>query len=399
MEERLHKVIARAGIASRREAEKLIEAGRVTVNGTVIREHGHKVDPETDEIRVDTVPIRRTAAVGQDDRTYLLLNKPKGVVCTVKDPQRRTTVLDLCPPFQGRRLYPVGRLDEDSEGIVILTNDGELTARLTHPRYAVPKIYDVRVKGLVTGETARAFEGGVWLSDGRTGRSRVRLGKRGPRISHVEVTLTEGRNREIRRVFAKLGFPVLSLRRIQIGPVVPRGLKIGQYRPLDAEEVAALREVAEGRPTPIPRKRRAPSRQPGTGASPARAGGDRESAPRKPRVPPGAPGRAASTSRKPARGAGAGRGKPPVRGPGTSRGPATPRGPGAPRVPGTSRSPGAPRTPGGGKSPAQRGGGERPAARGGPGRAPGRGPSRGGPGKGPGKAPGRGPGRGKGRKS
>ena len=261
MEERLQKVIARAGVASRRDAEKLIESGRVTVNGQVVRELGQKVDPRIDEVRVDTLALPQQAALGEDKRTYLLLMKPKGVICTVRDPQGRPTVLDLCPPFLGKRLYPVGRLDEDSEGIVLLTNDGELTEQLTHPRFRVPKIYDVRVKGRMTGESAREFEQGVWLSDGRTGRSRVRLGRRGPKVSHVSVTLTEGRNRELRRAFAKLGHPVLSLRRVQIGPVVPRGLKIGQYRPLDAEELAALREVVTGGSS-RPVRRSAGSRSP-----------------------------------------------------------------------------------------------------------------------------------------
>jgi pseudouridine synthase len=256
VEERLQKVLARAGVASRREAERLISEGRVSVNGRTVTEFGVKVDPRMDEIRVDTMPIPRAKAEGEGDRVYLLLNKPRGVVCTVKDTHGRPTVLDLVPPRPGRRLYPVGRLDEDSEGIVLLTNDGELTARLTHPRFAVPKIYDVRVKGRMTEESARAFEAGVWLSEGRTGKSRVKIRKTGANVSHVAVTLREGKNREIRRAFAKLGFPVLSVKRIQIGPIVSRGLDVGQFRPLAAEELAALREVVEGREGVAPPRRR-----------------------------------------------------------------------------------------------------------------------------------------------
>ncbi len=265
MEERLQKVIARAGLASRREAERLIEAGRISVNGRVVRELGVKVDPGLDEVALDTVPIPREAAEGTGRRTYLLLQKPKGVVCTVRDPHARQTVLDLVPPHRGKRLYPVGRLDEETEGIVILTNDGDLTDRLTHPRYGVPKVYEVRLKGRFTQELARTFESGVWLSDGKTGRSRVRVRKAGPRVSHVSVTLTEGRNREIRRAFAKLGHAVLSLRRTQIGPVVSRGLKVGQYRPLTDEEVDALRAVSEGRGSSRPLRGRRPrkGRRPG----------------------------------------------------------------------------------------------------------------------------------------
>lgn len=242
MEIRLQKLIAQAGVASRREAERLIEAGRVAVNGRVVREQGIKVDPTVDEVRVDTVVIPKPPT----RPTYLLLNKPRGVLCTVRDPQGRPTVLDLVPPFHGKRLYPVGRLDEDSAGLVLLTNDGEITERLTHPRFRVPKIYDVRVKGRVTPEDAQKFEAGVWLSEGRTGRSRVQIRRSGPKVTHVAITLSEGKNREIRRAFAKLGFAVLSLRRIQIGPIVARGLKPGQFRPLDAEEVAALQALAEG---------------------------------------------------------------------------------------------------------------------------------------------------------
>ncbi len=255
MEERLQKLLARAGVASRREAEKLIEAGRVSVNGRTVRELGFKVDASLDVIAVDTVKLSAKAVAMDSVRTYILLNKPSGVLCTVKDTHGRKTVLDLVPPFPGKRLYPVGRLDEDSEGLVILTNDGDLTERLTHPRYRVAKIYDVRVKGHITQEDAERFEAGVWLSDGRTGRSRVRIKKSGPRVSHVAVTLREGRNREIRRAFAKIGFPVLSVRRIQIGSVVSRALKVGQFRPLDEEEVEALREAGAGRGTTRPLRR------------------------------------------------------------------------------------------------------------------------------------------------
>jgi 23S rRNA pseudouridine2605 synthase len=258
VEERIQKVLARAGVASRREAERLISEGRVAVNGRVIHEFGVKVDPRMDEIRVDTLLVSSSAAAADSDRVYLLLNKPKGVLCTVKDTHGRPTVLDLVPPRAGRRLYPVGRLDEDSEGLVLMTNDGELTARLTHPRYAVPKTYDVRVKGRLTPEHAREFEAGVWLSEGKTGRSRVAILKPGFEVTHVAVTLHEGRNREIRRAFEKLGFPVLSVKRIQIGPIVSRGLRPGSYRPLDAEEIAELRAVAEGRAVATPARRRRP---------------------------------------------------------------------------------------------------------------------------------------------
>jgi len=302
MEERLQKVLARAGVASRREAEKLIVAGRIQVNGVVVRELGVKVDARVDEIRVDTITLKTADTSAEGKRTYLLLNKPKGVLCTVKDTHGRPTVLDLVPPFPGKRLFPVGRLDEDSEGLVLLTNDGELTERLTHPRYGVPKVYDVRVKGRVTGDDAKRFEAGVWLSEGRTGRSRVQLGRRGPKISHVLVTLTEGANREIRRAFAKIGFAVLSLRRIQIGPVVSRGLKKGHFRPLDEREVAALIEASEGKHDSRPVRRLA-TRSPKTGARPRRRPGKPDPAKTSPAARGGSAGKATQSRKSgPARG-------------------------------------------------------------------------------------------------
>ena len=316
-EERLQKVLARAGVTSRRGAEKLIEEGRVAVNGRVVRTMGVKVDPALDEIRVDTVAITREAAAGEERRTYLLLHKPKGVLCTAGDDRGRPTVLDLVPPFAGKRLFPVGRLDEDSDGIVILTNDGELTQRLTHPSFGVPKTYDVRVKGRLTREDAERFAKGVWLSEGRTAESRVQVRRTGPKVSHVAVTLTEGRNRELRRAFAKVGYPVLSLRRIQIGPIVGRGLEPGQYRPLDRDEIRALHDVAEhgaeGRVRPL-RRRATPHgrRRPGK-PDPARAQkssgrktAGRKASGRKPGNGKAARGRAAPPRERPP-GAGGGR--------------------------------------------------------------------------------------------
>ncbi len=301
MEERLQKVLARAGVASRRAAEKLIADGRVSVNGEVVRELGTKVDPAVDEVRVDTVALPRDAVSGERRNTYLLLHKPKGVLCTVRDDHGRATVLDLVPPFPGKRLFPVGRLDEESDGLVLLTDDGELTQRLTHPSFGVPKTYDVRVKGRLTPDAARTFEAGVWLSEGRTGRSRVQIRHAGPKVSHVLVTLTEGKNREIRRAFAKLEFPVLSLRRTQIGPIVSRGLKPGQFRPLDAAEVHALRAATEqrgeGRMRPLRRRAKTPH---GRGGKPDPAKAPRVKRPSK----GGAPGRGRKAPPSPARGKG-----------------------------------------------------------------------------------------------
>jgi 23S rRNA pseudouridine2605 synthase len=331
VEERLQKVLARAGVASRREAEKLIAEGRVSVNGRTIREFGVKVDPRVDEIRVDTIAIRRQAAEGTKDRVHLLLNKPRGVLCTVKDTHGRPTVVDLVPPHPGRRLYPVGRLDEDSEGLVLMTNDGELTAKLTHPRYGVPKVYDVRVKGKMTKDHAYQYEQGVWLSEGKTGKSRVQILRAGFEVSHVSVTLREGRNREIRRAFEKLGFPVLSVKRIQIGPIVSRGLKLGQYRPLDAEELQALRDVAAGHERATPRRAARP---------------DEDGAPPRRKRRPGKPD-PAKTWKPPSEGpAHGGRNR---QGPHRKRGPVRRGGPGGGRGPSAGRGSSGGRGPGGGR--------------------------------------------------
>ena len=147
-------------------------------------------------------------------------------------------------PGLTRRLYPAGRLDEDSEGLILLTDDGELTNLVTHPRYGIPKTYDLRIRGRLEGEDVKRVESGVWLSEGRTGPTRIRIHHRGPMISRVEVTLTEGRNRELRRIFAKLGHPVLSLRRIRIGNLDLKGLKPGKWRRLSPREVNALKALA-----------------------------------------------------------------------------------------------------------------------------------------------------------
>ncbi|MCU0725205.1 MAG: rRNA pseudouridine synthase [Planctomycetes bacterium] len=241
--ERLQKVLAAAGIASRRKCEELMLAGRVAVNGAVVRELGTKVDPATDDIRVDTVPLSTPKKP-----MALAVNKPRGLLCTAKDDRGRPTVLDMVPE-SSRRLYPVGRLDEDSEGLILLSDDGELTDLVTHPRYGIPKTYDLRIRGRLEAADIRRVESGVWLSEGRTARSRVRITKRGREISHVEVTLAEGRNRELRRIFARIGHPVLSLRRIRIGKIALAGLKPGAWRKLKAHEIDSLKAMARGHRT------------------------------------------------------------------------------------------------------------------------------------------------------
>ena len=232
---RLQKLLAAAGIASRREAERLIQAGRVEVNGRVVTALGSKVDPVRDAVRVDGEPLGRPERL-----VYYLLHKPKGCVSTVRDPQGRPTVLDLLRGVR-ERVFPVGRLDWDSEGLMILTNDGDLALRITHPRNHVPKVYRVKVKGLVPHAALAAVRRGLYLDGRRTLPAAVaRVSSQ--HNSWVEVVLFEGRRNQIRRVFERLGHRVLKLRRTAIGPIGDRDLRPGEFRHLTPGEVARIKE-------------------------------------------------------------------------------------------------------------------------------------------------------------
>jgi 23S rRNA pseudouridine2605 synthase len=230
--ERLQKVLAHAGVASRRAVEEMITAGRIRVNGDRAR-LGQRIDPDKDKVEIDgsIVPLRA-------DLVYLLANKPEGVVTTAHDPQGRPTILDLVEVET--RVWPVGRLDIGSEGALILTNDGDLTMRLTHPRYQVPRTYLVEAGGSVGPKAAGQLARGVELEDGRTARAEVQVLERGSRGSLVEITLHEGRNRQVRRMFETVGHPVRRLVRTAIGPLKLGRLKPGTIRKLAPAEVAAL---------------------------------------------------------------------------------------------------------------------------------------------------------------
>ena len=230
--ERLQKVLARAGVGSRRAVERLIADGRVAVNGRTAR-LGQRVDAATDEIALDG------SKVVLEERTLLyVLHKPYGVVTTADDPQHRPTVMDLIDA--PGRVWPVGRLDFDSEGALIMTNDGDLTQRLTHPRYAVPKTYVVTVRGQVARRALGQLRKGVELDDGLSRASGARVLRRAGGSTLVEVTLTGGRNREVRRLFDALGFPVDRLVRVAIGPLMLGRLRPGGWRKLGLEEARAL---------------------------------------------------------------------------------------------------------------------------------------------------------------
>ncbi len=238
MTERLQKLLSQRGIASRRGAEKLISAGRVTVNGKVAA-IGQQADGQVDQICVDGTHI------GHPPRCeYLLLNKPKGVVSTCDDPQGRKTVLDLLEAElrDGIGLHPVGRLDTDSTGALLLTNDGQLTYQLTHPQHRLPKVYQVRVEGSPSNEVLKRWRKGVMLMGRKTAPAEVAVIRQLPKErSLLRVTITEGRNRQIRRVAESLGHPVTALHRTKIGSLALGNLPRGRYRLLSRDEVAQLK--------------------------------------------------------------------------------------------------------------------------------------------------------------
>lgn len=235
MEERLQKIISRAGVASRRKAEEMIAAGRVTVDGTVVREPGTKADAASVRIAVDGKPLPR-----EEQRVYFLLNKPKGYVSTAADERDRRTVLELIP-VKKTRIYPVGRLDQNTEGLLLLTNDGTLTQALLHPRFLVHKTYRAKVAGDLTPEALKKLRGGVELADGRTAPAEVRVyGTTDKGLNEVEVTLHEGRNRQVRRMFEAVGCDVRSLKRTRFAQLTLDGVKRGAYRSLTKAEVREL---------------------------------------------------------------------------------------------------------------------------------------------------------------
>jgi pseudouridine synthase len=247
--ERLQKVLARAGVASRRASERFIVDGRVTVNGRVVTELGTRVDPERDAIKVDGRRLRTAPRAHH----YLVVHKPRGYVTTLSDPQGRPTVRDLVRGIR-RRVYPVGRLDLDSEGLLLLTDDGDLARELMDPRSRVPKTYHVKVQGTPDAAALSRLRRGVVLDGRRTLPARIKIVRPG-RNPWLEVTLVEGRNRQVRRMCQAVGHRVAKLRRVRLGPLDLGRMTPGDCRPLTAEELRELRRATRT-PEPAGRRRR-----------------------------------------------------------------------------------------------------------------------------------------------
>ena len=237
--ERLQKILSRAGVASRREAERWIVEGRVSVNGTVVRKLGSQADPAKDSIKVDGKRLKIATAP-----LYFAFHKPPGIITTLDDPEHRPDLRQFIHRLgEKRRVFPVGRLDFNSEGLLLLTNDGELAQRLTHPRFGVKKVYRVKLSACPGDRELAALRQGIRLEDGVTAHARVRVLEKLRKNAWVEIEIHEGRNREVRRMFAALGYFVEKLIRIRVGPVALGLLAPGKLRPLSQLEINALKHA------------------------------------------------------------------------------------------------------------------------------------------------------------
>ena len=234
MKERLQKIIAASGISSRRAAEKMILEGRVTVNDAVVRQLGAKADTGADEIRVDGKLI-----LPEVSKVYLMLHKPRGYVTTLNDPERRAVVTDLLSGIS-ERIFPVGRLDYDSEGLLLLTNDGDFSQRVQHPRFKIPKTYMVKIEGNMAKMEMRALSEGIRLPDGKFKPENLQIVRANRKTSWVELSIAEGRNRLIRRALESLGHPVVRLIRTAIADISLGNMKAGTFRQLTKKEVQHL---------------------------------------------------------------------------------------------------------------------------------------------------------------
>ena len=234
-EQRLQKILAAAGIDSRRNCEELILEGSVEVNGEVVDTLPAFADPERDTIKINGRKIRA------EEKVYFLLNKPKGVLCTNKDPSGRKIAIDLIAT--DKRVFCVGRLDADTTGIIILTNDSELSNKLTHPRYELAKTYIATIKGPIISEQVEKLKKGVWLAEGKTGKASIKIIRRSHRESLIEISIRQGLNRQVRRTLARIGLPVKALKRTKIGKIEDKGVGIGKFRKLTKAEILYLKKV------------------------------------------------------------------------------------------------------------------------------------------------------------
>jgi len=234
-EERLQKFLASAGLCSRRKAEELIQQGRITIDGTIVTELGMKIDPERHTVACDGVPVVRP----EGRKVYILMNKPRGVVTTASDPQGRPTVLSLLTGIR-ERVFPVGRLDIDTEGALLLTNDGELANRIIHPRFEINKTYHVVVRGQVAPQAVRDLEQGILLEGKKTWPASIRILEKKETVTRLSIVIHEGRKRQVRKMFEAVGHPVLALKRVAYGNLRLGPLPSGSYRFLSPQDLDSL---------------------------------------------------------------------------------------------------------------------------------------------------------------
>ncbi|MFN0242281.1 MAG: pseudouridine synthase [Planctomycetota bacterium] len=282
---RLNKYLADSGVASRRKCDELIAGGKVSVDGETVTALGTRVDPAQNAVEIDGFVLKPSAL----KRRYYLLNKPPGVVCTNEARETRPRAIDLITDPRKGRIYTIGRLDEESKGLILLTNDGDFAHQVMHPRHGIEKTYVVKVQGKIDDEALNKIRDGVHLSEGRTSGARILVERRKSDVSVLSITLREGMNREIRRVFARFGYKVVELKRVRIGGLTERGIKVGRWRELTPPEVRAVLEHCNEE-APSDDGHRSPRRGAGRGARdshrapPAgRRSGPRESAYEKPR--------------------------------------------------------------------------------------------------------------------
>lgn len=260
VKERIQKILANAGVDSRRKVEEMILQGRISVNGRIVKALPVLIDPEKDKVEVDDEPIRlktksafNKSGARETGRLYIVMNKPKGVYSTNVAQGEQTRAIDLLPADFPARVYPVGRLDAESKGLLLLTNDGDLTNQLTHPKYGVPKTYRAVVDGFITPQATEELSRGVWLGDRRTGegfktgKTYVKIVKRSRDRSIIDITIREGRNRQVRRMLAQLGHKVRDLTRIKLGPLELGGLNPGDFRTLTPRELRELKQFFKKR--------------------------------------------------------------------------------------------------------------------------------------------------------